>query len=76
MQLYFSPKDVLDPSRDRTSLNSSDLENIAGWINKNMDGYSVGREQRLKFIHMLEPYWKNGIQKKKLQWIILCIVLY
>lgn len=48
------PKNVLDPSRDRTTLNTDDLRRIIGWV---FD--SMSREERVNFINMLEPLWKD-----------------
>ena len=48
------PKQFLDPSRDRTSLNSDNLENIMSWA---MSGMS--KDEKIKFISAMEPLWKK-----------------
>ncbi len=48
------PKSVLDPSRDRTSLNKSDLEKIMGWVYE-----SMSKEEKMNFINIMEPLWKQ-----------------
>ena len=47
------PKRVLDPSRDRTTLNKGDLESIASWL---FD--SMSKAERVDFIAQMEPLWK------------------
>lgn len=46
------PKNVIDTSRDRTSLNKDDLESIATWLYDNMS-----KEDKIKFVTALEPVW-------------------
>lgn len=48
------PKSVLDPSRDRTTLNKTDLRNISQWLCKR---YDLSKEDRIKIINALEPVW-------------------
>lgn len=48
------PKKVLDPSRDRTTLNESDLINIAGWL---CSDYRISKADRIAIINALEPVW-------------------
>ena len=50
------PKNVLDPSRDRTTLNQTDLRNISEWLCKR---YDLSKEDRIKLINTLEPVWDN-----------------
>ncbi len=45
------PTDVLDPSRDRLSLNKNDLQKIATWL-----AQKTSTETRLKVIKTLEPF--------------------
>lgn len=47
------PKDVLDPSRDRTTLNTDDLKSIIKWTFN-----SMSKEEKINFINILEPLWK------------------
>ncbi len=47
------PKHVLDPSRDRTTLNKGDLDNIGRWLYETMTN-----SERAEFIAKLEPLWK------------------
>lgn len=54
------PKNVLDPSRDRTTLNKGDLESIGSWLYDTMKP-----EERIDFIAKLEPLWKfKGYDEK------------
>lgn len=48
------PIKVLDPSRDRTSINTSNLENIAEWLGKSS---SITFEEKLAILKTLEKYW-------------------
>lgn len=48
------PLAVLDPSRDRTSLNTSQLEEIGRWLQQES---RMSKTDRLNFIKALEPYW-------------------
>ena len=50
------PKAILDPSRDRVSLNSSDLENIAKWVAKDKN---MPDEEKAKLINTLQNYWEE-----------------
>lgn len=48
------PIDVLDPSRDRTSLNVINLCNIAKWISKTK---TISSKDKVDLLRALEPYW-------------------
>lgn len=48
------PVDILDPSRDRTSINSDQLEKIAEWI---AEESRMPQEDKAKLLKALEPYW-------------------
>ena len=48
------PVDILDPSRDRTSLNSNQLEKIAEWLARES---RMSQEDKAKLLKALEPYW-------------------
>ena len=48
------PVDILDPSRDRTSINSNQLENIAQWLARES---RMPQEDKAKLLKALEPYW-------------------
>jgi len=48
------PKSIVDESRDRTSLNTTDLENIAEWLAKDT---RTTRDEKIKVIKTLEKYW-------------------
>ena len=48
------PVDVLDPSRDRTSLNTSNLEDIAKWLAKDE---RMSNDDKVKLLKSLEGYW-------------------
>lgn len=48
------PVDILDPSRDRTSLNSNQLEKIAEWLARES---RMPQEDKAKLLKALEPYW-------------------
>ena len=48
------PKAVLDPSRDRTTLNTSDLENIAKWVAHDS---RMTNDDKAKLLKSLEDYW-------------------
>ena len=52
------PKEVLDPSRDRTTLNQTDLRNISEWLCKR---YDLSKEDRIKLINTLEPAWGEDL---------------
>lgn len=54
------PVEVLDPSRDRTSLNKSNLSNIASWLGRYSSG--ISDPDKLKIIKSLEKYW-NAVDK-------------
>lgn len=49
------PVEVLDPSRDRISLNSSNLKAIAQWLAKDS---RTSNEDKVNLLRVLEPYWK------------------
>ena len=48
------PVDVLDPSRDRTSLNTSNLEEIAEWLARSQ---RMSNDDKIKMLKSLENYW-------------------
>lgn len=48
------PVDVLDPSRDRTSLNTSNLEKIAQWLARDE---RMSNDYKVKLLKSLENYW-------------------
>lgn len=52
------PLKILDPSRDRTSLNKSNLEDIAGWLarDERMSNYD-----KVKLLKSLEGYWDKSM---------------
>ena len=50
------PKSILDPSRDRTSLNTSNLEDIARWV---VYGKSMSKDDKIKLLKSLEDYWEH-----------------
>ena len=50
------PVNVLDPSRDRTSLNKSQLSNIAVWLAYHN---RMPKEDCVKLLKTLEPYWEK-----------------
>lgn len=50
------PVKVLDPSRDRTSLNQSQLEDIAGWLAQES---RMSNQDKAKLLKTLEPYWDH-----------------
>lgn len=50
------PVNILDPSRDRTSLNTSQLEEIGRWLEQES---RMSKTDRLNFIKALEPYWEK-----------------
>lgn len=50
------PKEVLDTSRDRVSLNSSDLDKLALWL---CDKSSMTKQERIDLIMALEPVWNR-----------------
>ena len=49
------PIDILDPSRDRISLNTSDLENIGRWLARSNN---ISKDDKVKILRSLDPYWK------------------
>lgn len=52
------PVNVLDPSRDRTSLNESNLEKIASWIARHD---KISNDDKIKILNSLESKWEaNG----------------
>ncbi len=51
------PKDVVDLSRDRVSLNSAHIKKIATWLG-GLPESQFSNEDRAKFIKALEPYWE------------------
>lgn len=54
------PKQYLDPSRDRTTLNKSNLRSIMQWEFNRMS-----KEEKVKFIAAMEPLWKQkGFSEK------------
>ncbi len=69
------PKKVLDPSRDRTTLNTSDLENIAQWVASNS---RTTNDDRVKLIKSLENYWpeKDYANKTPLDKFLNMFLLY
>ena len=52
------PRDVVDLSRDRVSLNSSHISAIATWLGR-LPESKFSNEDRAKFIKALEPYWED-----------------
>ena len=48
------PVSVLDPSRDRTSLNTSNIEEIAKWLAKEK---RMSNDDKIKMLKSLENYW-------------------
>lgn len=50
------PKDVVDESRDRTSLNTTDLKNIAEYIAGKND---IVFEDKLEILKSLDKYWSK-----------------
>ena len=48
------PVSVLDPSRDRTSLNTSNIEEIAKWLAKDE---RMSNDDKVKLLKSLENYW-------------------
>lgn len=50
------PVSTLDPSRDRTSLGTSQLEEIASWI---AHDHRMNFEDRGKLLDALKPYWER-----------------
>ena len=48
------PVHILDPSRDRTSINSNQLERIAEWLATEA---RMPQEDKVKLLKALEPYW-------------------
>lgn len=50
------PVSVLDPSRDRTSINTSQLEEIGKWLEQES---RMSKNDKLHFLKALEPYWRK-----------------
>lgn len=50
------PVDILDPSRDRISLNADDFESIAIWLTKDK---RMTFTDKANLIKALEPYWRK-----------------
>lgn len=50
------PKSVLDPSRDRTTLNETDLKNIARWL---CGDTRLSKADRVAILNALEPVWEK-----------------
>ena len=48
------PVDILDLSRDRTTINESQLEDIAQWLSSN----KTTQEEKLQIMKALEPYFR------------------
>lgn len=48
------PLSILDPSRDRTSLNKSNLQSIARWIS---DDIRTTGQDKVKLLKSLDKYW-------------------
>ena len=48
------PVNILDPSRDRTSINSDQLEKIAQWL---AEESRMPQTDKVKLLKALEPYW-------------------
>lgn len=48
------PVSVLDPSRDRTSINESQLEDLGQWLASNS---RMSDNDKVKMLKALEPYW-------------------
>ena len=54
------PKEVLDPSRDRTTLNQTDLRNISEWL---CQRYDLSKEARLYSSTLAEAITDGGTSK-------------
>ena len=69
------PKEVLDPSRDRTTLNTSDLENIAQWAATDS---RMTNDDKVKLLKSLEDYWdtKNFSETTPLDAFVDRFLLY
>lgn len=52
------PVRILDPSRDRTSLNRSNLEDIAGWLARDS---RMSNYDKVKLLKSLEGYWDESM---------------
>lgn len=52
------PVKVLDISRDRTSLNSSNFRNLGYWL---ATEDRMSKTDKIKFLKVLEPYWHKSI---------------
>lgn len=50
------PVNILDPSRDRTSLNGDQINKIASWL---VEDCRMKNEDKAKLISALEPYWRK-----------------
>lgn len=55
------PVDVLDLSRDRTSINESQLKKIAEWLSSK----KTTKEEKVKVMRVLEPYFKHVSDPEK-----------
>lgn len=55
-------KYIFDPSRDRTSLNTKNIEAIGQWLAKREN---LSDDDYVKLIHTLEPYWEVRPQHDK-----------
>lgn len=64
------PVKVLDPSRDRTSINDSQLEEIARWLSENC----TTAEEKVQVIKALEKYGEKTEQKTPMQKFLLKFV--
>ncbi len=69
------PADVLDISRDRTSLNESNLEKIASWLAKDK---RFSSNDRVNFLKSLENYWEAvfSLDKKPMDKFVEYFLLY
>ena len=52
------PKKVLDPSRDRTTLNKTDLRSISQWLSHNP---KLSKSDKINLINVLEPAWGKDL---------------
>ena len=55
------PVDILDLSRDRTSINESQLKKIAEWLSSK----KTTKEEKVKVMRVLEPYFKHVSDPEK-----------
>lgn len=69
------PVQVLDPSRDRTSINTSQLEEIGKWLEKES---RMSKKDKLNFLKALEPYWeaKNYDKETPIDKFLSNFILY